>query len=112
MSRTVSIVDKPWGHEEIWAHTDKYVGKLLYIKDGHRLSLQYHNFKEETMRVLTGILTFVLNGETHTLYPGQVMHVLPGEVHRMEARHGDVTVLECSTPELSDVVRVEDDYSR
>lgn len=103
---------KPWGHEEWWAVTDKYVGKILYIKNGHRLSLQYHKLKEETMRVLSGKLTFVLDNETMTLEPGQSVHVKPGQVHRMEARDGDVYVVEVSTPEVHDVVRVEDDFGR
>jgi mannose-6-phosphate isomerase-like protein (cupin superfamily) len=108
----MKIVEKPWGHEEWWAVTDKYVGKLLFIKQGHRLSLQYHNIKEETMRVISGVLTFVLGDETMVLYPGESVHVPPGTIHRMEAKTGDVSVIEVSTPELDDVVRVQDDYAR
>ena len=106
------IVPKPWGHEEWWAMTDKYVGKLLFIRDGHRLSLQLHNFKEETMRVMTGQMTFFLDGQSYHLTEGDTMHVKPGMVHRMEATHGDVLVLEVSTPEVDDVVRIADDYNR
>lgn len=112
------IVDKPWGHEEIWAHTDKYVGKILTIKPGHRLSLQYHEAKEETIYVLQGTLTiwksagdkdFILCG------PGSTYHVEPGKIHRFGAHETeleDVKLIEVSTPEISDVVRIEDDYRR
>jgi mannose-6-phosphate isomerase-like protein (cupin superfamily) len=106
------IIEKPWGHEEIWAHTDKYVGKLLYINNGHRLSLQYHNIKDESMRVLSGELTFVLDNKTFILHEGDIVHVLPGQIHRMEANNGNVIVIEVSTPELDDIVRVDDDYIR
>jgi mannose-1-phosphate guanylyltransferase len=108
----VQIVDKPWGYEEWWALTDKYVGKLLFIKHGHRLSLQYHNIKDETMRVMHGNLTFVLGDQVMELKPGDSVHVSPGTLHRMEANDGDVTVIEVSTPEVHDVVRVQDDYTR
>ncbi len=106
------IVDKPWGHEEWWAHTDKYVGKILYIKHGHRLSLQYHNIKDESMRVLQGNLTFILGGKTMEMKPGDSIHVPPGTIHRMEANEGDVMVVEVSTAEVDDVVRIQDDYPR
>jgi mannose-1-phosphate guanylyltransferase len=109
---SAKIVDKPWGYEEWWAVTQKYVGKLLYIKQGHRLSLQYHNVKEETMRVISGILTFILGEDTMQLKPGDAVHVPPGTIHRMEANEGDVVVIEVSTPEVDDVVRLQDDYSR
>lgn len=108
----VTIVKKPWGHEEIWAKTDKYVGKILHILDGNRLSLQYHVKKEETIRVLSGLLTFTLDDSTILMKEGDVAHVEPGKIHRMAACHGDVTVVEVSTTELDDVVRIEDDYKR
>lgn len=108
----VKIVDKPWGYEEWWAQTDKYVGKMLYIRHGHRLSLQYHNVKEETMRVIQGNLTFVLGDQVLQMKPGDTVHVVPGTIHRMEANDGDVLVVEVSTPEVDDVVRVQDDYQR
>lgn len=108
----VKIVKKPWGHEEWWAMTDKYVGKLLYIQHGHRLSLQYHNIKEETMRVMQGNLTFVLGDKTIEMKPGDSVHVLPGIIHRMEANDGDVVVVEVSTTEVDDIVRLADDYIR
>lgn len=112
MSTDTQIVIKPWGSEEIWAKTDAYVGKIININMGHRLSLQYHVKKEETMRVMDGVLTFILDDKTYELYPGQTMHVKPGVKHRMEARHGNVKVIEISTCKLNDIVRIEDDYKR
>jgi mannose-6-phosphate isomerase len=112
MDTSCRVVEKPWGYEEWWAHTDRYVAKILHINHGHRLSLQYHVTKMETMRVLTGTLTFVLGDERIKMVPGQTAHVEPGTVHRMEANDGDVEVLEVSTPEVDDVVRLEDDYRR
>jgi mannose-6-phosphate isomerase len=112
----IVFVDKPWGHEEIWAKTDRYVGKILAIEKGHRLSLQHHEQKDETIRVETGILDLELedSGGTlhvHRLTPGMSAHIAPGRKHRMTAVT-DVKVLEVSTPELDDVVRHSDDYGR
>lgn len=109
-------VEKPWGHEEIWAETDRYVGKILFIRAGHRLSLQHHEIKDETIRILSGTMAFELQGDdgemvTHTLTAGMAAHIQPHRKHRMEAVT-DVEVLEVSTPELGDVVRHEDDYGR
>lgn len=108
-------VDKPWGYEEIWAHTNDYVGKMLFIKKEHRLSYQYHEVKEETVRILEGImdLEFELSGERRVtrMNPGDIFHISPEMRHRMIAVE-DCRVLEVSTPELNDVVRVEDDYGR
>lgn len=106
------IIRKPWGHEEIWAHTDKYVGKILLVKHGHRLSLQYHKIKDETMRIIKGVATIVIGTEIMILKEGQFIHIPPGIIHRVEAHDGDVEIVEVSTPELDDVVRVQDDYSR
>jgi len=110
------IVTKPWGHEEIWAHTDKYVGKILHINPGHRLSEQYHRVKDETIYVLEGVLQLSLDEDDTlvTLHPGQSFHIYPGRVHRFCAsKHGiGVRLLEVSTPELDDVVRLSDDYNR
>jgi mannose-6-phosphate isomerase-like protein (cupin superfamily) len=112
------IVKKPWGHEEIWAETDKYLGKILYIKSGHRLSLQYHERKTETVRVLSGRLLLVIQDRrdgpifNKTLSEGDVYHVTCGTIHRFCAPEGDVELLEVSTPEIEDVVRLEDDYTR
>ncbi len=106
------IVPKPWGHEELWAHTDKYVGKILFIKKGSKLSLQYHKVKEETLRLLSGEMDMELgDGKKHEMDVGDVFHVPPGTLHRMIAKL-DCLVMEVSTPEVEDIVRVEDDYGR
>lgn len=110
-----SRVEKPWGHEEIWAETASYVGKILVIRPGEKLSRQYHNLKEETFRVLTGDMTLELGADASTslsMGPGDVYHCSPGTVHRMCAGSHGCTVVEVSTPHLDDVVRIEDDYGR
>jgi quercetin dioxygenase-like cupin family protein len=112
MSIEIKYIEKPWGYEKIWAHTDKYVGKILFIRKGHQLSLQKHLIKEETIMVKKGILHFLLEGNTIVMSEGDVVHVKPGQVHRMRAVESDVEVVEVSTPELNDVVRLEDDYGR
>jgi mannose-6-phosphate isomerase-like protein (cupin superfamily) len=109
----VRRVDKPWGHELIWAHAPgKYAGKLLVIEKGHRLSLQYHRRKHESLFVLRGRLTLRLGKRTITAGPGSAFAVPSGTVHRYESRHGRVTLIEVSTTELDDVVRLHDDYGR
>ena len=110
-------VMKPWGHEEIWALTDKYCAKFLFIKRGHRLSRQFHEVKDETIYVLQGQLRLELGHEndleTFILKPGDKYHVTPLTVHRFCASEdNDVTLAEVSTTELNDVVRVHDDYNR
>ncbi|HTJ43255.1 MAG TPA: hypothetical protein VL463_14215 [Kofleriaceae bacterium] len=110
------IVDKPWGHELLWAKTDRYVGKILHVKAGEALSLQYHRVKDETIMVLSGKmqLQYFADGEpvrTRDLLPREPFHVTPGLRHRMIAIE-DTDVLEVSTPELDDVVRLEDRYGR
>lgn len=109
-------IEKPWGHEEIWAETPKYVGKYLHIRAGHRLSRQYHEKKEETIRVLSGNLLLELGTDQDMtsmfLSVGQTFHVTPLTVHRFCAVNDDVVLVEVSTPELDDVVRLIDDYSR
>lgn len=113
----IQIVKKPWGHEEIWAKTNRYVGKILTINPGHRLSLQYHEHKEETIYVMEGVLK-VWDSEddnTYCMYnSGSVVHIKPNQVHRFGAAPGEnrVKLMEVSTPELEDVVRLKDDYSR
>jgi len=113
---TVKHVTKPWGSEEIWAHTPKYVGKILYINPNSKLSLQLHRQKEETIRVLSGRL--FLHHEVDTvltvteMVEGDTFHVPVGTVHRFEARGEPVQLLEVSTSELDDVVRLQDDYNR
>jgi mannose-6-phosphate isomerase len=109
-------VEKPWGHELIWAHTERYVGKVLHIKAGHALSLQYHERKDETLHLLRGEMRFFVGASADelqelTLREGDSYHVTPGTVHRMQAVT-DVDMLEASTPELDDVVRLEDRYGR
>ena len=108
-------VDKPWGHEIIWAQTTRYVGKMLFIREGHKLSLQFHNMKEETIYLRSGEMLFTVDSgqglEVKTLRPGDEYHIPPGTRHRMEAVK-DCEVFEVSTPELDDVVRLEDAYGR
>lgn len=107
-----TIVQKPWGYEEWWAMTGQYVAKLIFVRKGHRLSLQYHRVKEETMRVLKGVATIQWGDERRDFLEGETVHIPPGVVHRLEARYGDVSILEVSTTEVEDVVRVSDDYAR
>lgn len=114
------IVEKPWGSETIWAHTDSYVGKILHVKAGEALSIQYHHFKDETMYVLSGagiIKFYDLHEETpqisaiHLVYPGDVIHIAPMQIHNVEAV-SDMQILEASTNHLDDLVRVQDRYDR
>ena len=106
-------VEKPWGFEIIWAETDDYVGKLLHINAGHRLSKQYHEIKEETLYVLKGILiNYDKDDKPMRIPPGESFHVIPNQIHRFGALESSVEVIEVSTPHLNDVVRLEDDYSR
>ena len=108
-------VEKPWGHEVIWARTDRYVGKILHVKAGHVLSCQYHNRKDETMHVLTGELILRTGTADHLderpFRAGQSVHIPAGLVHQIEAVT-DTDVLEASTPELDDLVRLSDRYGR
>lgn len=110
-------VPKPWGHELIWAETDRYVGKILHVKEGQALSLQYHEQKDETIYILSGKLRFEYGPLDETplkevvLEPGDTFHITPHLRHRMIGAT-DCDVLEVSTPELEDVVRLEDRYGR
>ena len=108
-------VDKPWGYELIWARTDQYVGKVLHVKAGQVLSLQYHNRKDETMHVLAGELILrTKEGDrlvARSFKAGDSAHIPPRLVHQVEAIV-DSDVLEASTPELDDLVRLEDRYGR
>jgi mannose-6-phosphate isomerase-like protein (cupin superfamily) len=115
-SEKVTVVEKPWGYEEIFANRPSYVGKILCIRRGEALSLQYHEVKEETLRVLDGELELVTGSDvdhlvTHQLGPGAVFHISPGVLHRMVAT-ADCRLLEVSTNHLDDVVRLEDRYGR
>ncbi|HEX8321746.1 cupin domain-containing protein [Longimicrobium sp.] len=105
------IVDKPWGREVWYAHEDRYAGKVLEVTAGHALSLQKHERKQETMLLQSGRLRFHFNGADYEMTPGQCITVRPGDVHRMEALE-DSVLLEVSTPELDDVIRLEDRYGR
>lgn len=110
------MVMKPWGHEVIFAVTKDYVGKILVIKAGHQLSLQFHKVKEETIFLRSGEMKFLIeNGqgvmEEHLMQEGQSFHILPNRKHRMIAVK-DCEVFEVSTPHLEDVVRLEDSYGR
>lgn len=108
-------VNKPWGYELRFIRTDRYAGKLLFIKSGAQLSLQYHEHKDEAFLVHEGKLELVLGQGAEqrviTLGPGESWHVSPGTIHRFRGVT-DCTLFEVSTPELEDVVRVEDDYGR
>ena len=110
------IVEKPWGYELIWAHTDRYVGKVLHINKGESLSYQYHVVKDETIRLVVrrariGYRERRRASTSCGLAPGECLHIVPGMKHRMIAIE-DCDVLEVSTPELDDVVRLEDRYGR
>lgn len=111
----ISKVEKPWGYELHWARTDHYAGKILHIVAGQALSLQLHNVKDETIYLWSGRLRFELQeGEAlvvRDLEPGVSVHIPPGAIHRMIALD-DCDILEVSTPELDDVVRLEDRYGR
>ena len=113
----VRFVPKPWGHEIIWAHTDRYVGKILHINAGQALSVQYHNRKDETVYLLSGEMIYwvKLDGSEELkdmkLKVGEAFRITPGTIHYMEAVT-DCDVLEASTPDLDDVVRLSDRYGR
>ena len=108
-------VPKPWGHETIWAHSDRYVGKILHINAGQELSVQYHNKKDETVHLLSGEISYRVKTnellEDMRLRVGESFRITPGTVHQMVAVT-DCDVLEVSTPELDDVVRLSDKYGR
>ena len=108
-------VDKPWGYELVWARTERYVGKILHIEPGQILSLQYHNKKDETIFLWSGRMLFEIEqGEQlvkREMEPGEAVHITPPTVHRMTAIE-DCDIFEVSTPELDDVVRLEDRYGR
>ena len=110
-------VDKPWGWELIWADTDAYVGKILFVRAGHSLSLQFHREKDESWYVESGKATLELGDvgdavlNTEIVGQGACFRYRPGTVHRVTAIE-DTTILEVSTPHLDDVVRLEDAYGR
>ena len=108
-------VEKPWGYELIFAHTDRYVGKILHIDKGRKLSRQYHRVKDESLTVLHGILGLELGAppdvERRLVREGDAFHVAPGTVHRFVAVE-TCDLIGVSTPELDGVVRIEDEYGR
>jgi len=110
-------VDKPWGHETIFAETEHYVGKILHVETDEQLSLQYHEVKDETLYGASGKLELELGAReddelvTRVMGPGESVHIPPGTVHRMPALE-TCEVFEVSTPHLDDVVRLEDRYGR
>ncbi len=116
MRAEVRKVDKPWGYELIFAHTDRYAGKILHVDAGQALSLQYHEQKDETLYLISGEyeLTIEENGETvtRTVSPGEAVRIPPHTRHRMTSGPAGCDIVEVSTPELEDVVRIEDRYGR
>ena len=108
----MKIVKKPWGQETWFAFTKYYVGKILFIKKGHRLSRQFHRVKHETIYTLKGKYIMELKNSKKLMKKGAVIVIPPNKIHRMYAKYGDVTLVEVSTPQVEDVVRLEDDYGR
>ena len=110
-------VEKPWGYELIWAKTERYAGKILFVRAGESLSLQFHNVKDEAWYVLSGRAELELGGpgervlNSEVISGGAAFHFPPGTVHRLTAVE-DTTIVEVSTPQLDDVVRLEDRYGR
>src|SRR5689334_6519715 len=115
MRNQITRVEKPWGYELHWAKTERYVGKLIHVKAGEALSLQYHNRKDETIYLHTGRLLFeIQDGDARIrteMLPGECVHIVAKTIHRMTALE-DSDIFEVSTPELDDVVRLEDRYGR
>jgi mannose-6-phosphate isomerase len=112
----VKRVEKPWGYELIYATTDRYCGKVIFVRSGEELSLQFHRLKDETLYVHSGRAEFEIGEpgkpvDTEVIAPGRAFHLEPGTVHRLRALE-DTVILEVSTPELEDVVRLEDRYGR
>ncbi|HEX9084280.1 MAG TPA: cupin domain-containing protein [Gemmatimonadaceae bacterium] len=113
----VTRVPKPWGHETIWARSDRYMGKILHINAGHELSVQYHNRKDETVFLLSGEIVYRVQREDDDILEdmklkvGESFRITPGTIHQMIAVT-DCDVLEVSTPEIDDVVRLSDRYGR
>jgi mannose-6-phosphate isomerase len=110
-------VEKPWGYELIWALTDDYCGKVLFVRAGHSLSLQFHREKDESWYVESGRVELEVGAagdavlHTEVLAAGAALRFPPGTVHRVKALE-DTTILEVSTPQIDDVVRLEDAYGR
>jgi mannose-6-phosphate isomerase len=112
----VKRVEKPWGYELVYAATDRYAGKVIFIKAGEELSLQFHRKKDETIYVQSGRVEFEIGDpgkpvDTEVIAPGRAFHLAAGTVHRIRALE-DTVILEVSTPEFDDIVRLEDKYGR
>jgi mannose-6-phosphate isomerase len=112
----VKRVDKPWGYELVYASTENYCGKIIFIRAGEELSLQFHRTKDETLYVYSGRVEFEVADpgkpmDIEVISPGRAFHLAPGTVHRLRALE-DTVILEVSTPDLDDVVRLEDRYGR
>jgi mannose-6-phosphate isomerase len=112
----VKRVDKPWGHELIYALTDRYCGKVIFVRKDEQLSLQFHREKDEVVYVHEGRIEMEIGDpggplDVEVVGPGRAFHISPGTVHRWRALE-DSIVLEVSTPEVDDVVRLEDRYGR
>jgi mannose-1-phosphate guanylyltransferase len=113
----IETTTKPWGREELWARAlGQYVGKFLYVDGGHRLSLQYHRVKDESMTLVSGSATLLLGDSIENLAPvrlrrGESVRIMPEQLHRLVA-HTNSVICEVSTDHLDDVVRLEDDYHR
>jgi mannose-6-phosphate isomerase-like protein (cupin superfamily) len=110
-------IEKPWGYELLWSHTDHYAGKIIHIDAGKRLSLQYHDHKHESVLVIRGTLLLHLGSDddatTMVMAVGESADIPAGTIHRFEApEDGATEIIEVSTPQLDDVVRLEDDYDR
>jgi len=111
-----TLVEKPWGYEIRWAVTDRYLGKILHVRKGEALSLQYHERKDECLLVVRGCVDTEIGGDngelkTHRMREGDSVHLTPGTRHRLTAVE-DTDIYEVSTPEIDDVVRLEDRYGR
>lgn len=113
--KEVVRIPKPWGYELIWGHTGRYVGKILHINQGESLSLQYHEMKDETLYVIRGVVELTVKKDEDErvvmLSVGEAFHIPPFLIHRMRAVE-EADIVEASTPELQDVVRLEDRYGR
>ena len=116
MMTEIRRVEKPWGYELIFAHTDRYVGKILHVNAGQALSLQYHEEKDETLYMREGEVELLVEESgslvERTLRAGDAYRIVPGTRHRMVAGEAGCDIIEVSTPELDDVVRLEDRYGR
>ena len=112
----VQRVEKPWGYELVFAATERYCGKIIVVREGEQLSLQFHRAKDETIYVQSGRAEFEIGDpggplDVEVVAPGRSFHLVPGTVHRIRALE-DTVLVEVSTPEVEDVVRLEDRYGR